>query len=99
MKLLEKMLMDKLFFNEKPKRERKRDITFKDMIRFEEELEKFKQWQKEQEKKHKKEPPKSAFDFGKLAMLLVASFPIIGPLYLLWIMSLLQDLAKKVPLH
>lgn len=74
--------------NRKEKKERK-GFTFKDYMKFKKELEEFEKWEKSMLKKDIKQEQKSPISPIHLAMILVASFPITAPLYVMWIKSML----------
>lgn len=79
------------------KKEKKADFTFKEYIRFQQELKAFEDWQKEQQDKEKKlaklkEVKKEGISTAHLAMFLVASFPITAPLYVYGVKMLLESM-------
>lgn len=72
---------------------RKENFDFKAYMKFKKELEEFEKWEKSMLKKDvKQEEKKSGPKIGALhlAMILMASFPIIAPLYTWWIKSILS---------
>lgn len=76
--------------NRKEKRERRKDnFDFKAYMKFKKELEEFEKWEKSMLKKDIKQEQKSPISALHLAMILVASFPITAPLYVMWIKSML----------
>lgn len=111
MKRLNKLLIDKLLFSEKPKRSRRKiepefdlsRIDIMSILRAEEEkaktvLKQIEGFAKEYEKLNKKEDKKPTTEFisaPRLAMLLVASFPITAPLYVKWFGSLMLSVGLK----
>lgn len=104
MKRFEKIILDKLFFNEKPKRTRKPKMDYdlddidvvavlrREQLKAKETLHKLDEFFKEHEKLNKKEEKKGN-SFGistpQLAMLIIASFPITAPLYVQWFRSIM----------
>lgn len=70
----------------------KKEYGFKEYMKFKKEIEEFEKWEKSMLKKDvKQEEKKSGPKIGALhiAMILIASFPIIAPLYTWWIKSIL----------
>lgn len=76
----------------KEKKYTKKEITFKDYMKFKKELEEFEKWEKSMLKKDVKQEEKKhgpALSTIHIAMILIASFPITAPLYVWWIKSFL----------
>lgn len=84
--------------NDKPRRGgrskgRKTKYGFEEYMKFKKELEEFEKWEKTMLKKDIKQDEKKhgpALSALHIAMILIASFPIIAPLYTWWIRSILS---------
>jgi hypothetical protein len=75
----------------------KREMTLKDYIKFQKDLEDFALWSKEKEDREKKikkamETKQQSFNPLHFAMLLIASFPITAPLYVWWLKTLIESM-------
>lgn len=68
---------------------RKKEFTFKDYMKFKKELEEFEKWEKSMIKKDVKQAEHKGPSALHIAMILIASFPITAPLYVMWIKSML----------
>lgn len=61
---------------------RKKEVTFKDFMKFKKDLEEFERWEKEALKKDvKQEKKKEGISIPHLAMIFMGTFPITAPLY------------------
>lgn len=67
----------------------KSDLTFKDFIKFQKDLKEFEEFQKQAHKKEEKAEKKGP-GLGQIAIWLVMSFPITGPLYYHWLKTILN---------
>lgn len=78
---------------------KKKEMTLKDYIKFQQEFDAFAKYMKEKEDEAKKlakakEQKKEGVNPIHLAMILVASFPITAPLYVYWMKYMLVDMWK-----
>lgn len=75
----------------KEKKYTKKEFTFKDYMKFKKELEEFEKWEKSMIKKDVKQEEKKhgpSMSAPLIAMILVGSFPIIAPLYVMWLRTM-----------
>lgn len=68
----------------------KAEFTFKDFVKFQKDLKEFEEFQKQVHKKEEKKEDKKTPSLGQIAIWLVMSFPITGPLYYHWLKSILN---------
>lgn len=78
----------------------KKEVTFKDYLEFHDEMERYKKWEKDQEKLNKKEEKKEPkFTVMQKTMFFALAGPPLGILYMFSILALARSLGSAAGVH
>lgn len=89
-KLIDRLIAEAIFSKKEPK-VKKKEITFKDYVKFQKDLKEFEEWQKSQKKDDKKKPEDDSW-WGKLSVVQRAFYlTLFGPLLgMLWMLAIVK---------